>query len=99
MNWEQRIEAARERGCFEQEDCDAARDWRTCFIGKYVGAEPWLLHDVARDLGQRFYEAVLRNDVEAAVQVRAEALRIHFCKQCSEIIDWEGEDTCSNCKG
>lgn len=81
LNWRERIDAARARGHFTNEDREWAADWRYCAVGeqdvpKHQSSYRSPIDDQLVGLGCAFSRAVGNDDVgEAETTYRAIAFR------------------------
>lgn len=85
ITWRQRIEAARSRGSFTEDDREDADLWGCCAVGEMVDLNPALEKDtidvIAEDedlhsLGMDFTHAVLSDNIDWASRVH-EKIRTH----------------------
>jgi len=80
MPWDKRLERARSRGYFSQQEVTIARSWNSCAIGERRAQYQWPIETFFRekadkrdlahtDLGIAFFRAIQTNDVEKAITV------------------------------
>lgn len=68
IDWDDRIEQARERACFTEDDRDKAETWRSCAVGERIGGLP--ADEDLKSLGQEFYDRVKDDDVDGAEETK-----------------------------
>lgn len=92
--WSSRLARAVKRGCFTRKDEELAENWTTCAVGERFGDLPDGDTELER-IGMRFYRAVHRNQVAAAVKAYGEIQDLRRAHACTTYNPATGE--CDGC--